>query len=160
MIDTDGYRRNAAIILVNQENKVFWAQRMHQPEAWQFPQGGMQDGETPEQSMYRELEEELGLVPEDVELLATSKDWYFYDLPRQYRRLRDTPVCIGQKQRWFLLRLAADESKICFTKTNEPEFEVWQWVDYWYPINHIIDFKQDVYKRALNEFAPLLFATV
>lgn len=156
MIDKKGFREGVAIILVNHRKHVFWAKRVGQ-NAWQFPQGGILPGETPEEAMYRELEEEIGLKPENVDIIACSTDWLRYRLPRQMIRYYSKPICIGQRQKWFLLRLVGDESAIRFDHTDSPEFDAYRWVKYWYPLRRVIAFKRRVYRQALQEFAPLLF---
>ena len=82
---------------------MFWARRVNR-DGWQFPQGGMNTDETPLEAMYRELREETGLLPEHVEVLGATPGWLRYRLPRRCVRRGDRPVCIGQKQVWFLLR--------------------------------------------------------
>lgn len=150
MIDSDGFRLNVGIILVNSLGQVLWAKRIHQ-EAWQFPQGGIKSGETPEEALFRELYEEIGLGKQDVQLLACTGGWLRYRLPVWLIRSRTQPRCIGQKQKWFLLKLLADEKKICLTNANKPEFDSWQWVSYWYPLQQVVSFKRDVYRKALKE---------
>ncbi len=150
MIDKDGYRANVAIALLNGRNRLFWGQRKNRT-SWQFPQGGINENETPLQAMYRELYEEIGLRPHDVEVLASTQDWFRYDIPEGLVR-KEKPVCIGQKQKWFLLRLKTSESNIDLDANETPEFDNWRWVSYWYPINHVVHFKQDVYRRALTYF--------
>lgn len=156
MIDKKGYRRNIGIILMNGKGQVLWAKRTHQKSAWQFPQGGMDAGESEEQTLFRELKEELGLDAQDVEILGKTKKWLFYDIPKKYQRRSTKYACLGQKQRWFLLRLIADASKICLDACDYPEFDDWCWVDYWYPLDHVIAFKHDVYQKALKEFSSLV----
>ena len=156
MIDRDGFRPNVGIILVNDDNRLFWGRRIGQ-DAWQFPQGGIQPGETPEQAMYRELEEEVGLKPHQVELLGSTRHWLRYRLPKKFIRRNAHPVCIGQKQRWFLLRVCCDESDFCLDSCDKPEFDDWRWVKYWQPVQDVIYFKRKVYQRALEELAPLVF---
>lgn len=156
MIDQRGFRLNVGIILVNTRNQIFWGKRIGQADAWQFPQGGIQNYETLQEAMYRELAEEVGLQPQDVEILAVSKRWLYYRLPKHLRR-STRPLCIGQKQKWFLLRLQSDDQKIRLDASGSPEFNAWKWVDYWDPVEQVIAFKRDVYKKALREFAPLLF---
>tara|TARA_R110001599_G_scaffold187912_1_gene382326 strand:- start:3472 stop:3981 length:510 start_codon:yes stop_codon:yes gene_type:complete len=155
VIDPDGFRPNVGIILTNGSGQVLWARRIGQ-DAWQFPQGGIQQHETPEQALYRELHEEVGLMPEDVEILACTRGWLRYRLPQRLIRSHSQPVCVGQKQKWFLLRLTANEQQVCMTKTPKPEFDGWRWVSYWYPLGQVVAFKRDVYRRAMKELAPRL----
>lgn len=156
VIDEKGYRSNVGIILMNDHRRLFWGRRYGQ-HAWQFPQGGLLPSETPEKAMYRELHEEVGLVAHDVKILAVTKHWLTYQLPDQYVRHNSQPLCIGQKQKWFLLKLESQDDKVCLIHTESPEFDRWRWVSYWYPIHHVIDFKKNVYKKALREFAPIVF---
>lgn len=158
VIDAEGFRANVGIILCHADGKLFWARRVGGRAGWQFPQGGMQPGETPEQALYRELAEEVGLGPEQVQVLAESRDWLSYRLPPRYQRHDSQPVCIGQKQRWFLLRSCDDEPQVCFDTSSTPEFDDWRWVDYWHPLDEVIFFKRRVYREVLTEFAPALGA--
>lgn len=153
MIDAEGYRPNVGIILTNAKGQVFWAKRIGQ-NAWQFPQGGIQENETPEQAMYRELEEEVGLVEAQVTVIASTSNWLRYRLPEHLIRHESQPLCIGQKQRWFLLRMDCGESEVCFDRTAHPEFDSWRWVDYWLPAEEVVFFKRGVYRQALKELEP------
>lgn len=155
MIDPDGFRPNVGIILCNDSGQVFWAKRINQ-DAWQFPQGGIRKDESHLEAMYRELEEETGLKPHHVEVMGVTKKWLRYRLPRRLVRNHSTPVCIGQKQRWYALRLVSNESKVCLDQTEKPEFDGWRWVDYWYPSDKVVSFKRKVYRRALKELKPLI----
>ena len=155
MIDSEGYRPNVGIILCNAANKLLWARRIGQ-NAWQFPQGGIKEDETPEEALYRELWEEVGLYASQVELLANTRNWLRYRLPKGLMRLDEKPVCIGQKQIWFLLRFSGSEDDVNLRSTENPEFDGWKWVDYWHPLTEVVTFKRQVYTKALNEFAPLL----
>lgn len=157
MIDFDGYRPNVGIIICNLQGQVLWAKRYGQ-NSWQFPQGGINAGESPEQAMYRELYEEVGLSAKDVQIIATSKGWLKYKLPRRLVRPEGNPVCIGQKQRWFLLSLKSSEQQINLQATSHPEFDGWRWVSYWYPVRQVIAFKRDVYRKAMKEFAPVVMS--
>lgn len=150
MIDRDGYRLNVGIILLNQDHRVFWARRVGMP-SWQFPQGGIKRNEGPEEAMYRELYEEVGLSSCDVQLIARTRGWLHYDLPERYIRKRSQPLCIGQKQVWFMLELMSPESVIRLDRSMKPEFDSWTWVDYWHPVSDVVYFKRDVYHRALTE---------
>lgn len=156
MIDRDGFRPNVGIILVNDNKRLFWGRRIGQ-DAWQFPQGGIQEGESPEEAMYRELEEEVGLKPQHVKILGSTKRWLRYRLPKKFIRRHAQPLCIGQKQRWFLLQVICDESGFCLDTAEKPEFDDWCWVKYWHPVKEVIYFKRKVYQRALEELAPLIF---
>lgn len=155
MIDSEGYRLNVGIILANDEGRVFWARRAGQ-DAWQFPQGGMRRRESPDEAMYRELAEETGLQPHQVDLVGQTGRWLHYQLPSRFIRRRSHPLCIGQKQRWFLLRLSAGEQCVDLEASDHPEFDRWCWVDYWRPAREVIFFKRRVYREALRELAPLL----
>lgn len=156
IIDRHGFRQNVGIIVCNEAGKLLLARRAGTQNAWQFPQGGIQQGEIPLQAMWRELNEELGLQPTDVELLAESKQWLKYYLPKRYQRRGQKPLCVGQSQRWFLLRLKSDASRINLQQVSEPEFDHWEWVDYWFPVSAVIEFKHDVYKKILEEFSGLI----
>jgi len=155
-IDEEGFRANVGIVLSNGDRRLFWGGRAGR-DGWQFPQGGIQPGENPEDAMFRELAEEIGLTPDDVELVGQTRDWLRYRLPRRYVRRNSQPVCIGQKQRWFMLRLLSPESHLRFDTTPKPEFDRWRWVDYWFPLKNVIYFKRRVYRRALEELRPFLF---
>ncbi len=150
MIDEKGFRANVGIIIFNDHGQVLLAKRYNQ-DSWQFPQGGVDENETPLMAMYRELYEELGLKPQDVTLVQSIPFWLRYKLPQRYLR-PNGPYCIGQKQKWFLLKLSADESKLNLFISPKPEFDAWQWSHYWSPIKQVIHFKQKVYKKALKYF--------
>jgi putative (di)nucleoside polyphosphate hydrolase len=155
VIDGDGYRPNVGIILSNSDGRLLWARRIGQ-DAWQFPQGGIRHDETPEEALYRELAEEVGLCRADVEIIGCTKGWLRYQLPERYIRRTSNPLCIGQKQVWYGLRLIASEQSVRLDISAKPEFDCWRWVDYWYPLRAVVAFKRLVYERALHELAPLL----
>ena len=155
MIDSDGFRPNVGIILSNPEGKVFWARRYGQ-NAWQFPQGGIHQNESPDQAMFRELFEETGLSAEHVEIVGKTSKWLRYRLPKWMVRKNSHPVCIGQKQIWFILKLVGTENDFNLSTMDRPEFDNWSWVGYWHPMNEVVFFKRKVYMRALTELEPLL----
>lgn len=159
MIDSDGYRPNVGIVVVRDDNHVLWAKRIHD-NGWQFPQGGMNTDETPLEAMYRELREETGLRAEHVDVLGVTPGWLRYQLPHRYRRRHSKPLCIGQKQVWYLVRLNGDESLISLNDAgkSKAEFNDYRWVDYWYPAKHVIRFKRSVYTRALKHLEGFLNA--
>jgi putative (di)nucleoside polyphosphate hydrolase len=149
-IDEDGFRANVGIILTNDEGKLLLGGRVGS-KGWQFPQGGMFEGEAAESAMYRELEEEIGLTRDDVALLGVTRDWLRYRLPERFIRKNATPRCIGQKQRWFMLGLRAPADRLRFDRGDTPEFDRVRWVSYWRPVNEVIYFKRRVYASALHE---------
>jgi len=155
-IDEKGFRANVGIILMDDANRVLIAGRRGRA-GWQFPQGGVQRRESAEQAMYRELREEVGLDPDDVAVAGVTREWIRYRLPKKYVRQESEPLCIGQKQRWFLLSLVADPDKLRFDATDTPEFDRCRWVDYWTPVEEVIYFKRKVYIRALRELATAAF---
>ncbi len=153
MIDKSGYRLNVGIIIANRDGKLFWGSRT-KSHGWQFPQGGVHPYETLEETMYRELKEEVGLSKKDVKIIAVTKRWLHYNLPKHMIRnsQEQTCTCIGQKQKWFLLSLVSPDNKICLDASEKPEFNKWSWVEYWEPLKHVIYFKKDIYRRVLTEF--------
>lgn len=155
VIDADGYRPNVGIILSNTAGQVLWARRSGH-DAWQFPQGGISENESPEDAMFRELWEEVGLERHHVKIISSTRGWLRYRLPRRFVRHDNNPVCIGQKQKWFLLHMLSDDESVVLNKTHPPEFDGWRWVSYWYPLNQVVSFKREVYRKALIELAPRL----
>lgn len=156
VLDKCGYRYNVGVVLTNTAGQVFWGKRVNQ-EGWQFPQGGVDEGESAEEAVFREMYEEIGVEQSQVTVIAETKSWLRYKLPRKYIR-ESEPNFMGQKQKWFLMKLNAEDSAIRFDKGDKPEFDAWQWVTYWYPLRQVISFKREVYRRALRELAPYLFA--
>ncbi len=155
-IDADGFRANVGIVLIRDDRRVFLGGRSG-GRGWQFPQGGIGRYESPEEALFRELKEEIGLAECDVEIVAGTSNWLRYRLPRQYLRRNSQPLCIGQKQRWFMLRLLSDENALRFDATDQPEFDRWRWVEYWSPVREVIYFKRAVYARALDELGNRAF---
>lgn len=144
------------IILSNREGHLLWARRVGQ-DAWQFPQGGINSDETPEEALFRELSEEVGLSRDAVRIMGSTRGWLRYRLPPRFIRRNCQPLCIGQKQVWYLLRLEGSDENVRLDHTDEPEFDNWRWVEYWHPLSEVIPFKRRVYAKALNELAPILF---
>jgi putative (di)nucleoside polyphosphate hydrolase len=156
VVDADGFRPNVGIVLSNDLGQVLWARRVGGHDAWQFPQGGINEDESLEEALFRELHEEVGLAADSVEILARTRDWLHYRLPKRLRRYNSSPGFKGQKQKWFLLRMLCADELVQVDVTAKPEFDHWRWVSYWYPICQVVDFKRDVYRRALKELAPHL----
>jgi putative (di)nucleoside polyphosphate hydrolase len=155
MIDRDGYRPNVGIVICNSKNEVFWGKRVKE-HSWQFPQGGIKPGETPEAAMYRELKEEVGLDAEHVKILGRTRDWLRYEVPARWLKRDWRGNYRGQKQIWFLLRLVGRDCDVCLRSSTKPEFDAWRWNEYWVPMDAVIEFKRDVYQRALQELARYL----
>jgi putative (di)nucleoside polyphosphate hydrolase len=157
MIDSDGYRANVGIVLTNGSGKLFWAKRVGM-DAWQFPQGGIRKNESTEDAMFRELFEETGLKSHHVKVIGNTDKWLRYDLPKRFIRRKQKPLCIGQKQIWYLLQLIEDESKVRLDHTRSPEFETWKWIEFWQPVDEVVEFKRQVYRKALCHFESLVFS--
>lgn len=156
VIDRDGFRANVGIVLMHDDGRLFLGRRAG-GRGWQFPQGGIQCGEDAEQSLFRELGEEIGLAQQDVQIIASTDRWLRYRLPDRYVRRNAQPMCLGQKQRWYLLRLTRPDVAFRFDTTGEPEFDRWRWVDFWQPVREVIYFKRPVYRRALHELGQQVF---
>ena len=112
-IDAEGFRANVGIILANRDDKLTLGGRVG-AKGWQFPQGGMIEGEEPVDAMFRELHEEVGLTESDVEILSVTNDWLRYRLPARLRRHGSTPGFVGQKQKWYLLRMVGSDAAVDF----------------------------------------------
>ncbi|MGV0998204.1 MAG: RNA pyrophosphohydrolase [Fluviibacter sp.] len=157
MLDREGYRPNVGIILCNTRNEVFWGKRVRE-HAWQFPQGGIKRGESPEEAMYRELHEEVGLAAEHVKILGRTRDWLRYEVPEQWIRREWRGNYKGQKQIWYLLRLTGGDHHVQLRATSHPEFDAWRWSQYWVPMESVVEFKRNVYQLALSELEAFLNA--
>ena len=155
MLDRHGYRPNVGIILCNAKNEVFWGKRIKE-HAWQFPQGGINAGETPVQAMYRELHEEVGLKPDHVRILGRTRGWLRYEVPTHWVRREWRTNYRGQKQIWFLLQMMGRDCDGCLRAAPKPDFDAWRWSDYWIPLGAVIEFKRGVYQHALGELARYL----
>lgn len=155
MLDREGFRPNVGIILLNANNEVWWGKRVRE-HSWQFPQGGIKHGETPEQAMFRELEEEIGLRAEHVKIIGRTRDWLRYEVPDHFIKREVRGHYRGQKQIWFLLRMVGRDCDVNLRGTSHPEFDAWRWHDYWVPLDVVIEFKREVYQQALQELSRFL----
>lgn len=143
---------------MNEQGQVFWAKRVRQV-VWQFPQGGLQSQETSDGALWRELREETGLKPNQVHLLNKTKNWLYYKIPPKFQRERfGQPLCIGQKQIWYLLQLKDKDTAIDLSGLgHKQEFDDWKWVNYWYPLYEVVPFKREIYRRALMQLRSGLY---
>jgi putative (di)nucleoside polyphosphate hydrolase len=150
------YRPAAAIMLLNVENKVFVAQRIDNlAEAWQMPQGGLDKGEDPQAGALRELEEETGIPPHLVEILAKAPEELLYDLPPELMGKIWGGKYRGQAQHWFVARFLGRDEDVNL-ETAEPEFRAWKWADADSLVDLIVPFKRDLYARVVELFRPYL----
>ena len=145
VLDKNGFRSNIAMIVSNGCGQVILAKRIGQI-SWQFPQGGIDGDEAPKDALFRELKEEIGLDQKDVEILKQSSQWFKYKIPPNLQRKRSKPVCIGQKQKWFIMKFTGEDSDINI-KTKKPEFLEWKWVDLDSLTKIVVDFKLHVYQE-------------
>lgn len=150
-----GYRSAVAIILANSSGKVLLARRNDMENQWQLPQGGVDLGEDPKDAMYRELREELNVTEPLVRVLGFTKSPHRYDFPEKIVEPNNlTRTYVGQELVFFLLKFLGKDSMIDVCGVEHPEFDCWTWVDYWTPAQMVVDFKRDVYQRALVELEP------
>ena len=151
----EGYRPNVAMVVLNSKNKVLICRRTN-TKTWQFPQGGVDDNENLEKAMYRELLEEVGLRKDDVQYIGESDDTIIYDIPKTIRSKVLGGKFKGQEQKWFLLRIKNDDHEIRLDYETFPEFDTFEWVSFWQPIDRIVDFKREAYRKALSELRFLI----
>lgn len=150
------YRQGVGVVLINPERRVFAGQRFDRfQEAWQMPQGGIDPGEAPLEAALRELEEETGVKPGLVELLAEGRDWLRYDLPEALLDSAWGGRYRGQEQKWFAARFLGDDSDVNIWTAHQ-EFVAWRWAAPAELIETIVDFKRPLYETVLGEFAAYL----
>ncbi len=149
------YRRGVGIMLLNRAGRVFVAERIDTPGAWQMPQGGIDAGEAPAAAAHRELAEETGI--DDTTLLAESRGWLSYDLPADLRGRLWQGRYVGQAQKWFAMRFDGADSEICIDGAHA-EFSAWRWIEPERLPALIVGFKRPLYETVLAEFAPAIAA--
>ena len=152
-IKEKGYRLNVGIIVANSDGRLLYCKRKNSNN-WQFPQGGIDKNEDTYLAAVRELYEEVGIAENKIKLIKESDSWYKYDLPRKYKRNRFLWKDFkGQKQKWFLFKLI-EETKIDLNNENNPEFDQFSWVEYWKPLDEVVEFKREIYEKVLTELEP------
>lgn len=156
MKNTENYRPNVAIIILNKEGQILWCKRKD-GNGWQFPQGGLDKGESPLEAVYRETQEEVGLERKDLRIIKETKEWFNYKVPEErlpkYFRFENSKF-VGQTQKWFLAEILCEESRINLNASSPIEFVDWTWSSYWHPINGGVDFKKSTYRKVLKSFLP------
>jgi putative (di)nucleoside polyphosphate hydrolase len=149
----DDYRMGVGVVLLNQLNQVFVAKRIDTPSAWQMPQGGIDKGEAPHETVMRELTEEIGT--DRAEIIAETKDWLIYDLPEGLRKKVWGGKYKGQKQKWFAMRFTGTDTDIDLTADKHPEFSEWKWTSMDQLVELIVPFKRPLYENIVREFRYL-----
>ena len=156
MNEESNYRLNVGLIIVNNYGKVLICKRKNSNQ-WQFPQGGIDEGESPIEAAKREIFEEVGIKPSKIKVLGKIKDWVKYEIPKELsKKSFKKKGIVGQKQKWFIFKI---KSEACITFVNDPdnEFDDFAWVSYWRPIALIVSFKKEVYRNVLAELLPIYF---
>ncbi|MEL7026632.1 MAG: RNA pyrophosphohydrolase [Pseudomonadota bacterium] len=154
------YRPCVGVVLANADGQVFAGERIDTPDAWQFPQGGIDKGEAPIDAALRELKEEISVDQKHIRVVAEHPQWLTYDLPSDLVGIAFKGRFRGQRQRWFLFELLADDAVINL-ETAHPEFKAWRWITPGEALSAIVPFKRDIYETALSHFGQFLgeFAT-
>ena len=156
MNEESNYRLNVGLIIVNNYGKVLICKRKNSNQ-WQFPQGGIDNGESPIEAAKREIFEEVGIKPSKIKVLGKIKDWVKYEIPKELaKKSFKKKGIVGQKQKWFIFKI---KSEACISFVNDPdnEFDDFAWVSYWRPIALIVSFKKEVYRNVLAELLPIYF---
>lgn len=150
------YRPCVGMMILNKDNKVLVAKRLdNMADAWQMPQGGIDDGEDPRTALYREMEEEIGT--RNAKIIDEHKDWLTYDLPDNLIGKIWKGRYRGQKMKWFLMRYLGQDSDINI-ETDHPEFSEWKWMDMDRVPHAIVEFKQPLYEQLVAYFGPKALA--
>ena len=156
MIKNDlAYRPCVGIVLIK-KGKIFAGQRLdYKSSAWQMPQGGIEDNESPKDAAFRELKEETGIKKKHIKIISESKNWLRYDLPEELISKLWNGKFVGQKQKWFAMEFFGSDTDININ-TKFPEFSQWKWMTADQLINSIVPFKKNVYKKILTKFSAKL----
>lgn len=154
-MDFKDYRRGVGMVVINHEKKIFIGQRFDKDKAaWQMPQGGIDNDETPEQACLRELGEETGILS-NYKIIDKTKNWYSYDLPRNLQKKLWRGKYKGQVQQWFILDFFGNDTEINI-KTKHPEFKNWKWANKEELMKLVVPFKRELYENTFTEFSKFL----
>ena len=149
------YRPCVGIVLIN-NGSIFAGQRLdYQSNAWQMPQGGIEENETPLRAAVRELKEETGIKKKNVKIILESKNWINYDLPKELIPKLWNGKFVGQSQKWFAMEFLGSDSDVNIN-TKNPEFSKWQWMTKNKLLESIVPFKKRVYENILSQFSAKL----
>jgi putative (di)nucleoside polyphosphate hydrolase len=159
MNDLSLYRPNVGVVLFNAEGRVWLGRRLGAPGPynWQFPQGGVDDGEDLLDAAQRELAEETGVV--STRFLARTEDWIVYDFPPEYAGSKAARGWKGQRQVWFALRFEGEESEVRLDHHHEIEFDAWRWADLFEAADLVAPFKRPAYEQVTAAFASYATGT-
>ncbi|MBI3440467.1 MAG: RNA pyrophosphohydrolase [Proteobacteria bacterium] len=145
------YRAGVGMVIFNRDGLILVAERIHNPDSWQMPQGGIDDGEAPEMAVFREMEEEIGT--RNAEILGMMDEWIYYDFPPHTAQKVWGGKYLGQRQKWIALRFLGKDKEIRLDTHSEPEFSRWQWVPIHKLLDHVVHFKRTVYEKVISEFS-------
>lgn len=149
----EAYRPAIGIALFNSEGKIFVAERVDSQGAWQLPQGGIDEGEEPEQALFREMREEIGT--DKAEIIASMDEWLYYDFPPHIVKKFDNKHR-GQRTKWFALRFKGTNEDFNLETYETPEFRSWQWIEINKILEYVVHFKRESYEKIVTEFSKYL----
>jgi putative (di)nucleoside polyphosphate hydrolase len=146
------YRFGVGVMIINENKDIFVGKRIdNKSDAWQMPQGGIDSGEDEDEAMFRELEEETGIIKSNVDLVTKSSGYFYYNLPYKLQKKFWGGKYLGQRQRWYLVEFKGQDNQVNID-TREPEFSNWKWISPQEIIHSIVSFKRPLYEEVMKEF--------